>query len=291
MSATTFVADCHLHAHWPQKYPYSRGAGSRIEVDDLAVSREGLFPILAANGVTHALIIQPGAYGSDNRAMLDAIAGSQGRAKGIAVLDYDTPDEEFINLKRQGIVGVRLSLIHSGSKAFEHPEMGSFLARCREHGFHVQVFAAAAVWPDLIPKLLDSGVEVIVEHIGWPIVPEGIRQPGFQAILQFGRSTNAVMKITGGFRITQTGEPYDDVAPFVAEAVAAFGPDRCIWGTDWPFLNPQNGPIIRPFPWKLDYSTELHSLTKWVPDQAQRSAILWETPARLFGFSEVDGPA
>ncbi len=287
MSETAPIADCHLHAHWPQRFPYSHDGGSRIEIDDLAASREGLFPTLAANGVSHTLIIQPGAYGTDNRAMLEAIAGSQGRAKGIAVLDYKARDEDFSDLKDQGVVGVRLSLIRSGLETLDQAEFGAFLGRCRSHGFYAQVFAAAAVWPKLLPTLIESGVDVIVEHIGWPVIPAGIEQPGFQALLQYGRASNAVMKISGGFRLTQMGAPYADVAPFVAEAVAAFGPDRCIWGSDWPFLNPQNGPVIRSYPWKVDYSTELLSLTSWVPDAAQRRTILWETPARLFGFTQI----
>ena len=71
----------------------------------------------------------------------------------------------------------------------------------------------------------------------------------------------------------------------MTEVVDAFGPDRCVWGSDWPLLDPDLGPLKRSFPWKLDYSTELNSLSSWIPDEAVRRAILWETPARLFGFS------
>lgn len=281
----TFAVDCHLHAHWPQRYPYSQPSGSRVDVANVAASAESIFPTLTAHGVTHALVIQPGAYGNDNQAMLDAIAGAQGRAKGIAGIAFDAPDEVFENLKRGGVVGTRVSLIHSNSKGFDHPETGTFLAKCREHGLFVEVFATAATWPALMPELLGAGVRIIVEHIGWPTIPDGVQQPGFQSVLEIGRSTQATIKISGGFRLTHTGTPYDDVKPFVAEVVKAFGPDRCMWGSDWPLLNPDNGPVKRPFPWKLDYATELDSLTNWVPDEGARRAILWDTPARLFGFT------
>jgi predicted TIM-barrel fold metal-dependent hydrolase len=288
MSSTIpFAVDSHLHAHWPQKYPYSGNTGSRVDVSNLAASAESLFPTLLASGVTHALIIHPGAYGTDNRATLDAIAASNGRAKGIAGMKMDAGEEEFVDLKSKGIVGVRVSLIHTDSETFSRPEVDMFLARCRKHDFFVEVFAAARTWPQIIPKLVDSGVKLIVEHTGYPIISEGISQPGFQAVLQLGRSTNTVIKVGAGFRLSQGGEPYDDVRPFALKIVEAFGPDRCIWGSDWPFLNPQNGSVTRPFPWKLEYEHEFSALARWLPDQATREAILWKTPARLFGFHEI----
>jgi predicted TIM-barrel fold metal-dependent hydrolase len=285
-SSIPFAIDSHLHAHWPQKYPYSGPTGSRVEVSDVARSEESLFPTLLKSGVTHALIIHPGAYGTDNRATLDAIAASNGRAKGIAGMNMDASDEQFVEFKSKGIVGVRVSLIHSNDEQFSRPEVDAFLARCKKHDFFVEVFAAAKTWPVIIPKLVDSGVKLIVEHTGYPIVSEGIGQSGFQAVLKLGRTTNTVIKVGAGFRLSQSGEPYDDVKPFAMEVVSAFGPDRCIWGSDWPFLNPQNGSVTRPFSWPLEYKREFSALEHWLPDQATRETILWKTPARLFGFVE-----
>jgi predicted TIM-barrel fold metal-dependent hydrolase len=186
MSSGNFAVDCHLHAHWPQRYPYHHPTGSRVEVADVARSAPALFPALRANGITHTLIIQPGAYAFDNRAMLEVIAGSGGAAKGLAVMPLDAPDEEFVGLKSQGIVGVRLSLITFDPRLFEDDKMSGFLERCRKHDFFVEVFAAAASWPTLIPLLVRSGAKIIAEHLGWPLLEEGLQQPGFQALLDSG---------------------------------------------------------------------------------------------------------
>ncbi len=290
MSSIPFIVDCHLHAHWPQRYAYSHPTGSRIEVSDIGLSAEALFPTLSKHGVTHTLIIQPGAYGNDNQAMLDAIAGSKGRAKGMAGMALDASDEVFADLKRQGVVGTRLSLITADSRFFERLEIGDFLARCKKHDFFVEVFAASATWPSIMPLLADSGVRVIVEHVAWPITSQTLDQPGFQDVLRYGRTSDAIIKVVSGFRLTQEGRPYEDVKPFVMAAIEAFGPDRCIWGSDWPFLNPNNGPIKRPYPGTVEYSGELAPMMQWVPDDARRK-ILWETPARLFGFQEADAPS
>src|SRR5262249_38023830 len=81
MSSSEFAVDCHLHSHWPQRYPYLHPTGSRIDASNLAASPTGLFATLGSNGITHCLLIQPGAYAFDNRAMLDVIAVSKGTVK------------------------------------------------------------------------------------------------------------------------------------------------------------------------------------------------------------------
>ena len=288
MSSHEFAVDCHLHSHWPQKYEYLHPTGSRIDKSNLAASPSGLFKTLGSNGITHCLLIQPGAYAFDNRAMLDVVAMSKGTVKALAGLPLDAPDADFIDLKNRGVVGVRLSLITFDPHLFESDKMGAFLRRCHKHDFWVEVFAGAGTWPSIIPQLLRSEVKVIAEHVGWPMLAEGISAPGFQALLQFGRTTNAVIKLSGGFRISWKPQPYDDVKPFAVELLTAFGSDRCIWGSDWPFLNPDVGPAKRPMkiPPVESYRGEADVLSSWVPSKEARQKILWDNPARFFGFTK-----
>ena len=35
----------------------------------------------------------------------------------------------------------------------------------------------------------------------------------------------------------------------------------------------------------MDYGPPLVCLQRWLPDPADRRAVLWDTPARLFGFA------
>jgi predicted TIM-barrel fold metal-dependent hydrolase len=76
--------------------------------------------------------------------------------------------------------------------------------------------------------------------------------------------------------------------PYALELLEAFGADRCIWGSDWPFMNPDYGPAKRPAPVAaVEYSHEFGALSNWVSDEQVRRKILWANPARLFGFSET----
>ena len=102
------------------------------------------------------------------------------------------------------------------------------------------------------------------------------QQPGFQALLAFGREGHAI-KLSGPFRASTQGcFPWDDVDPFIAAAIDAFTIDRCVWGSDWPFVRMDD---------RMDYGPALACLARWVPGAADREKVLWHNPARLFGFS------
>ena len=64
-------------------------------------------------------------------------------------------------------------------------------------------------------------------------------------------------------------------AAVIRALVSEFGPDRCVWGSDWPFLR---------MPERVDYGPLLNLLAEQVPDDDERRRILWDTPAREFGF-------
>ena len=115
----------------------------------------------------------------------------------------------------------------------------------------------------------------MIDHFGRPDVPRGVSQPGFRTLLEFGESGNAVIKLSGPFRSSVEGYPYRDVDPFIAAAIEAYTLERCVWGSDWPFVRMDE---------RMDYGPPLTCLPRWLPDPQDRQKVLWDTPARLFGF-------
>ena len=55
----------------------------------------------------------------------------------------------------------------------------------------------------------------------------------------------------------------------------AFTLDRCVWGSDYPFLRA---------PERLDYGPLLKLVQTLLPGKDDRHKLLWETPQKLFGF-------
>jgi predicted TIM-barrel fold metal-dependent hydrolase len=82
------------------------------------------------------------------------------------------------------------------------------------------------------------------------------------------------VKVSGAERISASGPPFLDAAPFGAACISA-APDRCIWGTDWPHPNvkimPNDGDLVDIIPHMM-------------PDLDLQHKVLVDNPARLFGF-------
>ena len=89
------------------------------------------------------------------------------------------------------------------------------------------------------------------------------------------------MKISGLVKCSATRYPWEDSWPYVAALLEAFTPDRCLWGSDWPFLRA---------PERIDYGLVLALVEQLIPDPVDRRKVLWETPARLFGFGDPPPP-
>jgi predicted TIM-barrel fold metal-dependent hydrolase len=271
--------DSHAHIIDPARFPYDDGPGYKPlahETGDAA----SYAATLAGAGVSHALLVQPSCYGFDNRAMLDAIAGGDGRFRGIAVVSPDATEDELVLLRAGGVDGVRLNLQSYDPDFFTRPQAHDFLARIRAEGMFVQVNALGAAWPAILPALLEAGAHVIVDHLGQPDLDAGVAQPGFDAVLRLAREGDAIVKLSGGPRMSRLGLPYADLRPFVDRAVEVFGIERCLWGSDWPFL----GVATRP-----RYAEVLQALEMWLPNDADRARVLWDNPARLFGFAARSG--
>jgi predicted TIM-barrel fold metal-dependent hydrolase len=127
----------------------------------------------------------------------------------------------------------------------------------------------------LSPELTRSGVRVLVDHCGRPDPADGLDAPGFGELLRLGRRGRAVVKLSGLVKFSRRPPPHEDAWPFVRALVDAFGPGRCVWGSDWPFLRA---------PVRIDYGPLLATLEELVPDPAARRQILWDTPRAEFAF-------
>jgi len=145
-----------------------------------------------------------------------------------------------------------------------------------DHLLDTAVDAAAAALEEFRGRESRLGrARIMVDHFGRPDLRRGLAQPGFATLLEFGRSGNAVVKLSGPFHCSSQGLPYFDVDPFIAAAIDAFTLENCVWGSDWPFVRVNE---------RVDYGPGLACLTRWLPDRNDRHQILWENPARLFGF-------
>ena len=265
--------DCHAHIIDPVRLPFPDGRGYRPRSHETG-TREDYGRVLDRNGVGHALLVQPSGYGFDNAAMLDAIAHGGVGFKGIAMVAPAASERALEDLAAAGVVGVRFNLVSHDPRALERDGSRQLLERLRTLGWFAQVFADDTQWAAVAVVLRESGIGVLVDNFGVRDVAAGIDQPGYQAVL-LGRDSRATVKLSAAFRIVRTPDETPLLDPFAEALLAAFWPERCIWGSDWPFLG------IAPTP---QYAASQRLLERWLSDPLDRERVLWRNAARLFQF-------
>jgi predicted TIM-barrel fold metal-dependent hydrolase len=265
--------DCHCHILDPARFPYDPAARFHPAGPEIGTAAL-LETVLAAYGVKHALLVQPNSgYDGDNRCMLDAIARSNGRFKGIAVAAHDIGLAGLMALQRAGVIGVAFNLpFHSVEY---YLDTAPLLDKLAELGMFLQVQVHDAQLLGILPLIERFPVRLLIDHSGRPVAEYGLQQPGFQALLALGRSGRAAIKLSGYAKFSREAYPFADTMPFIHALLDAFTPDNCLWGSDWPFLRA---------PARVDYGPLLTLFEAMVPSAADRKAIFWDTPRRLFGF-------
>jgi predicted TIM-barrel fold metal-dependent hydrolase len=266
------VVDCHVHVLDPARFPYRDDVFYQPVAAETATARQ-LGHVLDAHGVRHALLVQPNSgYGPDNTCLLDAIARSGGRFKGVAIAAPDASRDELQALQAGGVVGIAFNVALLGPDAVAAPLLG----RLRELGLWAQVQVQHDQLVALRPLLEDSGARVVVDHCGRPDPARGVGQPGFQALLAMAANGRTAVKLSGLVKCSAQAFPHADAWAFVHALVAACTPQSLVWASDWPFLRA---------PARIDYAPQLRLVERLLPDAAARRAVLWDTPCRLFGFA------
>lgn len=266
--------DCHSHILDPLRFPYADDVAYRPggqEIGTLAQHRR----TMDAYGVRYALLVGPNSgYGTDNRCLLDALAQSSGRYKGIAVVPNTVGRDELLLLKAGGVVGIAFNLTIYGEAHYSGCER--LLRLLADLDLFVQVQTEHDQMAAIAPMLLRSGVRILIDHCGRPTPGLGLQQAGFQSVLALGRSGRAVVKLSGYQKFSAEPLPHDDALPFVRALMDTFTLDACVWASDWPYLKATE---------RLDYGPLLKHVESWLPDASERQRLLWNTPRRLFGFA------
>jgi predicted TIM-barrel fold metal-dependent hydrolase len=139
----------------------------------------------------------------------------------------------------------------------------------------VEVHGEGRLLIDALSLLRTARVRALVDHRGRPDAAAGVSQPAFQDLLRLGRDGDIVMKLSAAYRVSAMPPPCQDLDPYAEALLKTFTPRRCVWGSDWPFINTRRRP---------DYGTVRNAIDRWVSGD-DLNEVLWSTPARLCGFT------
>lgn len=267
--------DTHVHV-FEDRYTLSPARGYNPPESTLA----DLIHLHAKLGVERVVFTQPSPYGTDNSAIIDGAtalnAEASDRARMVVAVKADVTEDEIAEFHRLGARGVRLNTDNKGGMPISFDEIPDLESKLRPFGWHIEWLFPGKDILDLMPVFRKHTVPMSIAHFAYQPATAGIDAQGFQALLELVREGNAWVKISGANRVSETDlPPYNDVLP-MARALIETGPDRIMWGTDWPHpnkyeVNPNDGDLVDAF-------------GQWVTDDAMRRRILVDTPAAFYGF-------
>ena len=117
----------------------------------------------------------------------------------------------------------------------------------------------------------------VVDHLAKPLIKAGQLEPWRQAIQQLAACDNVCCKVSG--LITEADWQHwqpQDFRPYLDVAFAAFGPQRVLYGSDWPVCNVAGG-----------YGRALGLLEDYMqPFSAAEQAQFWgDNAVRFYGLT------
>ena len=236
------AVDAHCHVFGPgNEFPYA----PERKYTPCDASKQQLYALRNHLGFDKNVIVQATCHGDDNRAMVDALVHSGGKARGVATVKRSVTDEEIQVMHDAGVRGVRFNFVKRLVDFTPKDELMEIARRIKAWGWHVVVYFEAVDLPELWDFFTALPTTVVVDHMGRPDVSKPVDGPEFALFIKFMQQhPNVWSKVSCPERLSVTGpkalngeqNSYRDVIPFARRIVETF-PDRVLWGTDWPHPN------------------------------------------------------
>lgn len=268
------ACDAHCHIFGPgDRYPYAPERTYTPADAPLAAFQK----LQKTLGLSRAVLVNASCHGLDNTVIVDAIAQSGGRYRGVANADDSFSEARFRELHEQGFRGARFNFVKHLGGMPDMDQLRTVLARIKPLGWHLDLHFDARDLPAFDAMLADLPVPFIIDHMARVPTRDGLEQEPFQVLLGLQRrNPGCWVKISGAERISSLGPPFTDAVPF-AQALVRNAPDRILWGTDWPHPN-----IARHMPNDGDLVDLIPQL---IPDAGHREQVLVDNPHRLYQFT------
>jgi 2-pyrone-4,6-dicarboxylate lactonase len=274
------ACDTHFHVFGPaDQYP----GASRARYQPPFAPLDDYLAHAGALGIERMVIVQPSAYGRDNRCTLDTLAILGRRARAIVDIDETATDAEIQALHDIGVRGVRINV----SPIAPHdpdlpgrlmPRIDRLAGSLAGSGWALEFLGPGWLTRTLMPRMRRLELDFIVDHLGMFPAAEGPDQAGFRELLDLiAANTRCWIKLTGIYRFA-TAPDYADADPMVAALVRA-APERLIWGSDYPHLS---------FADRVGMVELFNLLAGWLSTDALKRQVLVDNPSNLFGFDKKD---
>ncbi|MEO1693729.1 MAG: amidohydrolase family protein [Pseudomonadota bacterium] len=229
--------------------------------------------------VSGAVLVQPSFLGTDNSYMLDALANAPGRLRGVAVLAAETSADDIHHIHAAGVRGHRFNLLGRDIETELGPEQrdawAANIALFRDLDWHVELHDRAHRLAPLMSWLVDSAVRVVIDHFGLPDPDRGRDDPDWRTLIERACSDGADVsfKISAPYRLGGV-----DACILARALIETVGPERLLWGSDWPWTQHEDS---------VGYRDLVSQYDAWIGGASDVAAALDANARRLFDFSDA----
>jgi len=272
LEAPPKACDCHMHIYDAARFPPAR-PGSRMQANAGVPDYQRLQKRI---GTERTVVVQPAAYGTDNRVTLDAIARLR-NARGVAVVFPDVSDADLMALHEGGVRGTRFTVFDPATAVTRVDMIEPLAQRMAGIGWHVQIHMRGdqiVTHADMLRRLPST---IVIDHMGRVPLAESTAHAAFKVVCELVDKGKTWVKLSGAYQDTKIGPPTYADATALAQAYVKAAPERMVWGSDWPHPTEADKP---------NDALLFDLLSEWAPDAATRRRILVDNPQMLYGFPE-----
>lgn len=201
-----------------------------------------LKPLLDSCGVEKTILVQAAPTRAETEFMLELAREHEFIAGVVGWIDFEAADAAAQIGDLSGdplLLGLRPMIQ-------DIPDVDWILRSQNEAAFaamvnHHLVFDAL-VLPIHLKNLLSVVVRfpdlrVVIDHAAKPSIRTGVQESWFREMEDLAQHPQVSCKVSG--LVTEAGPDWKpgDLTPVIDHLIAVFGPNRLIWGSDWPVLN------------------------------------------------------
>ena len=228
------LIDCHAHV-WGPRMPFVSTAWTR---PDYVYSVERFLSDLDAHGIRYGVIAAASLFGTYNDYSIRAVRAHEPRLRATAIVDAGVDLYTLEAMKADGIVGVRLQwFFRNPLPDMAGDDFQRMCYRLRDLGMHIHLNIEGDRLVEVATRLMDTGVNVVIDHFGWHDPALRLAAPSYQGMLRLLERDNAWVKVSSGFRHPNEHTPdWSLPVEYAQDLLRRFGTGKLFWGSDSPFV-------------------------------------------------------
>lgn len=241
---------------------------------------EHLKPLMQLCGVDRTILVQAAATASETQYLLDLATRAPFVAGVVGWADFERADApaQIASLATQDkLVGLRPMLQDLPDdqwilKPGIRPAIDAVIAS----GLRLDVLIFPRHLPHVIALLgQQPDLKAVIDHGAKPNIADGAFEPWAASMRRLASETSAFCKLSGLLTEAGSRTSDSDLQPYVDVLLESFGPQRLMWGSDWPVLT-----MAGDYP---SWFAQAQRLTDILPI-ADASDLFGGTAARFYGL-------